>query len=1253
MKAQAFVTNGSASYTGGDCYQITPDSPGQAGSIFSQNTIDLTQPFTETATFFFGCKDGSGADGIVFILALTNTGLGVGGGGLGYEGLGTSIAIEYDDYQNGNFGDPASDHMAVISMGSVDHNMGSNLAGPFNIANIEDCEDHCFYVSWDPVTQTLSATLDDEVISYTGDIVTNIFGGNANVYYGFSSGTGALSNLHTVCFGPPEVAEMPDETICIGENVQLQADPDGIAWTWSPDPTLSSYSISNPIASPSVTTTYTTIIEYACGFLGYDTVVVNVNPLPVVFADNNGPVCVDETLLLMSGDGVSYSWSGPMSFTSGNQNPQIDFVTPEMGGIYSVTVTDINGCSAETTTLVVVDEGPMVEVDPVPNPVCINLDPFQLTAMPAGGEWTGDISFDGIFDPEYVGEGVHIVYYTATNNNGCESTEEVVIEVLPIPEVLIDPPGTLCETSGPIQLTGSPPGGIWTGEITLNGIFDPGQAGDGPHLITYTANDANGCTNAADIIIEVVPGVITDITPQGPFCASDSMVQLFSDPPGGTWGGVANAMGIIFPADLGTGVHSVNYMVNDPTGCYSGQLDIEVLSNPQPVIDPVDTLCLNEPGMTLTASPLGGTWGGAADANGWIDPINLGSGDHQVNYTYTTPEGCMGADSILFHVLPSAPQIGNVNIQCDSLGDNFVVTFSISGGELSTYNIQGSTTGTLTPGTPAVFSSLPISSGSSYSFIVDDANHCDPDSIAGDYTCNCQTNAGAMDITPVIACAGDTIFVNPPSGVVLDADDTLVYVLHLGFPNNILVMTDTTYFVLESPLIPGTTYFVSSVAGNGIPGTGVDLNDPCLSVSFGTPIMWIAPPQGSISAPAEICEGESAEVEFMLTGGGGLYNVVWTDGSGFYLIDSIPSGHVENFIVPASLTITLVEVHDVDHPECAGFPGTSVTVQVNYPKLTQVDASICVGDSIYLGGQFQFDAGIYYDSLLTSVGCDSVIETSLSLLPLDTTFIQTTSCDTTQTGVFYDTYSNTSGCDSTVVTFVSYVLSDTTRVQSITCDQSAAGVFTNMFIGQGGCDSIVIETVTYWPPDTTMLSGTTCDPVLSGVFSSVFTNQLGCDSIVIETISLLPSDTTWMIDFSCEPADTGTTAQHFPNLFGCDSVVYMTTLLSMDDSCRVIEISKDVFVPNVFSPNRDGINDWFFISSAEGSVQHIDYLRIYDRWGGLVFEVLNILPNVETSGWDGMEKGKFLMPAVFVWVAQIEFSDGSTEIFSGDVTLLR
>ncbi len=1250
---QAFVTNGSASFLGGECYQITPDNSGQAGTIFSQNTINLTQPFSESATFFFGCKDVNGADGIVFILATSNTSLGIGGGSLGYDGITPSIAIEYDDYQNGNFGDPASDHMAVISMGSVNHNLASNLVGPVNISNVEDCMEHCFSVAWDPNTQTLSAILDDDLISYTGDIVTNIFSGNANVYYGFSSATGSLSNQHIVCFGPPEVDMMPDEIICESENVILQADPDGIAWTWMPDPTLSSFTISNPIASPTTTTTYTTIIEYACGFLGYDTVVVNVNPPPFAFATNDGPVCIDETLTLMSGDGLSYQWSGPMSFFSNNQNPQIANVTIGHAGIYSVTVTDINGCTAEATTLVVIDEGPEILVDPIPDPICLNLDPFQMTASPPGGDWSGDITFDGIFDPDYVGEGIHVVTYTVTNGNGCSSTEDVIIEVLPIPEVLIDPPGVLCETSGPVQLTGSPSGGFWEGEISINGLFDPGQAGDGPHLITYTANDGNGCTNFADIIIEVVPGLVADITPSGPFCATDSIVQFSADPIGGVWSGDANAMGLLFPPDLGAGTYTVSYMLNDTSGCYSGQLNFEILLSPAVTIDPVDTFCLNQSTYTLTASPPGGDWGGAANLNGEIDPMTLGSGTHQATYTFVTPQGCAGSDTISIVVLPAAPQIGNVNVQCDSLGTTFVVTFAISGGDPASYEIDGSVSGSLTPGSPSIFTSFPINSGGAYNFIVDDANHCNPDTLSGDFTCNCETNAGSMNVNLITACEGDTIFVLPPTGVVLDPDDTLLYVLHLGFPDNILMVSDTNFFVFTPPLQSGITYFISSVAGNALPGMGVDLNDPCLSVSFGTPVMWSAPPDGYISAPMQLCSGDSIPLSFVLSGGSGTYNVIYTDGSDYFSVDSILSGHSLD-ISPAVLsTLTLVKVEDIAFPYCIGFPDTSIVIQVNDPYLTHDDIAICFGDSIFLGGAYQFDSGIYYDSLVAITGCDSILETALTVIPLDTTLLSGKSCDTSLTGVFIDTFVDQNGCDSTTITTITYVLSDTTLLQSMTCDQMEEGVFMTVFTGQSGCDSIVIETVEYFPSDTTILVDETCDPDLAGIFSQTFTNIVGCDSLVIETIALLPSDTTQIINYSCSPMDTGTVSVDYLNVYGCDSLVHFTTALSLDDSCHVVEISKDVFIPNVFSPNNDGLNDLFFISSSEGAISNISFLRIFDRWGGLVFEIFDFPPNLDEHGWDGTENGEQLMPGVFVWMTELIYTDGEIEVRSGDVTLLR
>jgi hypothetical protein len=62
--------------------------------------------------------------------------------------------------------------------------------------------------------------------------------------------------------------------------------------------------------------------------------------------------------------------------------------------------------------------------------------------------------------------------------------------------------------------------------------------------------------------------------------------------------------------------------------------------------------------------------------------------------------------------------------------------------------------------------------------------------------------------------------------------------------------------------------------------------------------------------------------------------------------------------------------------------------------------------------------------------------------------------------------------------------------------------------------------------------------------------------------------------------------------------------------------------------------------------------QVYSRWGESLFEMQDFAPDGQ-QGWDGTFKGQKLNPAVYVWQAAVEFADGKTELFSGDVTLVR
>lgn len=106
-----------------------------------------------------------------------------------------------------------------------------------------------------------------------------------------------------------------------------------------------------------------------------------------------------------------------------------------------------------------------------------------------------------------------------------------------------------------------------------------------------------------------------------------------------------------------------------------------------------------------------------------------------------------------------------------------------------------------------------------------------------------------------------------------------------------------------------------------------------------------------------------------------------------------------------------------------------------------------------------------------------------------------------------------------------------------------------------------------------------------------------------------------------------------------------------DEAVYVVNVVPDqIELPNVFTPNNDGTNDFFQIIVPGGSLEDIAVMkmRIYNRWGNLVYD--NDNPD---KGWDGNHKGKPAPSDVYAYVVEVTFYDGRTESFRGDITLLR
>ncbi|MEN0004927.1 MAG: gliding motility-associated C-terminal domain-containing protein, partial [Bacteroidota bacterium] len=101
-----------------------------------------------------------------------------------------------------------------------------------------------------------------------------------------------------------------------------------------------------------------------------------------------------------------------------------------------------------------------------------------------------------------------------------------------------------------------------------------------------------------------------------------------------------------------------------------------------------------------------------------------------------------------------------------------------------------------------------------------------------------------------------------------------------------------------------------------------------------------------------------------------------------------------------------------------------------------------------------------------------------------------------------------------------------------------------------------------------------------------------------------------------------------------------------------VEVKRRLYFPNVFSPNGDGFNDRFF-PFAGPEVSRILTFKVFDRWGELLFEDGNFLPNDPQFGWDGTFRGQLMPVGVFVWMAEVEYVDGVREQLAGDITLVR
>ncbi|NOT35894.1 MAG: T9SS type B sorting domain-containing protein [Saprospiraceae bacterium] len=328
------------------------------------------------------------------------------------------------------------------------------------------------------------------------------------------------------------------------------------------------------------------------------------------------------------------------------------------------------------------------------------------------------------------------------------------------------------------------------------------------------------------------------------------------------------------------------------------------------------------------------------------------------------------------------------------------------------------------------------------------------------------------------------------------------------------------------------------------------------------------------------------------------------------------------------------------------------------------------------------NSGTFRYNLKTALGCDSIHILNLNILPLDSTVLQHSTCSNyiwpesginyTNSGTYNTIRKNKNNCDSVLILQLEILKPKTTLILKEACKQyffpasnkiyNLSGDYQFNHTATNGCDSLVTLRLKIHPEYFIEENIEICDVFYweqsnktynqSGTYFNYRQSEFGCDSIIQLNLKLNKSitvvDTIKVFDsflgHEGEVINRDTILiDHQLTNSGCDSIVVI-----------ILRILKDgeVFVPNVFSPNDDGVNDFFSVYATE-EIKMINRLAIFSRWGEKMFVKNNFPPNIESLGWDGFFRDQKVSPGVFTFYVQYTNNLGLSKVLSGDLTLVR
>lgn len=566
--------------------------------------------------------------------------------------------------------------------------------------------------------------------NYTTPILTS----GTTYYVQSTSGTctGTRTAVNVTVNPIPVITAGNDDSLCTGSSVQLQANG-GAAYTWGPSTGLSSTAISNPVADPSASTTYTVTGTSAAGCISTDTVLVKVLNSPTALVNGVTNICSGTNAVLSaasssagSGAIAAYQWLESNNPVAGANGPTL---TVTSAGNYSVIVENTNGCKDTSAAFSVnVFSAPVATITGN-NSYCAG-DSVNLSGL-TSSNGTGTINaYQWMLNGSPAGSS-STLYATApgnytlvvTDDNGCSDTSAIHTvneNLLPV-ATYTGLPNSICISSPSVALVPLTAGGVFTGTGMSGATFDPSVAGvGGPYTIQYSVTDGNGCSNSYSDQVSVTG--LPDATFTGlaaSYCADAGIVSLSPNSIGGTFSG-PGVSGLTFdPASAGVGgPYTIKYVNTSGVCTDSTSQQVVVNALPDATFSGLSSsYCISSGSATLTPVLSGGTFSGTGITGNNFDPSLAGiGGPYLIQYDVTDGNGCSASatQQVTVNGLPDATFTGLQNAYCVDAGSVTLVPNAAGG----TFNGTGVNGSTFEPGTAGVGGAYEIE------YVITDNNGC-------------------------------------------------------------------------------------------------------------------------------------------------------------------------------------------------------------------------------------------------------------------------------------------------------------------------------------------------------------------------------------------------------------------------------------------------------------------------------------------------------------------------------------------------